>query len=322
MLCAVSLIVVVACSGTFIGKDGSRTTLDCPNLPTAVPTAVTSGTCTWTASPAPTTTPPLAVFPTPATTGAPATTVFSEHGGDTVITTAYASINRWHVAGDLLIKAPGVTITNSVVDGYLDNEYTAAGSTRMTVTDTTIGAAAGCDDSPGLGEHDYNALRVLIRNHGDGFRVSGNNVSIKDSFVQTCDSVQNHDDGVQIFCPTPDLPWPCDNIVVDHNTLSVAHVRNYTSAFFGGDRDANGRIAHVTLTNNLLDGGTYTINTRWTSGPNFVITGNRLVDKSWDYDSSSLAGTCAHVTWADNRAVAIGANWRLSADRGSLACQD
>jgi len=253
--------------------------------------------------------------------------VLTTHGGDVTITTTNQVISGWHVTGSLLVNAPGVQVLNSQVDGYLDNENTGQGSARMTVTDTTVGAATGCNDLPGVGEHDYTALRVLIRNHGDGFRISGPNVSVSDSFVQACDSVNNHDDGMQAYCPTV----LCDNIAMNHNTLSVAKTQNYTAPLFGGVGSSNGQIAHASFTNNLLYGGVFSIYLGWSQGPSLTITGNRVatnpwtdstghVVNGWYYGSSSLNGTCGHVTWTDNRAVTIDSNWQLTADGGPLSC--
>lgn len=318
---------------------------DCPDAPTTAPTTVVSTTCSLTYTPPSTTTtvppttttttvppttttttvpptsttstPPPAGFPTPATTGAPANTAFAAKPAGTIINTPNQVIDGWHVTGTLLVNAPGVTIRNSWIEGYLDNENTALGSARMTVTDTTIGNPNKCDPQPGLGEHDYTATRVRIIGQGDGFRVSGSNVTVTDSFVQTCDDPNNHDDALQIYCPASSLPQPCQNILMRHNTLSVAGVRNYTAPLFGGDNPGgpNGQLANSVFDGNLLDGGVFSI---YLYGSGLTIQHNRIVDHSWTY--GAVDSTCSTVTWSDNRAVTIDNNWQPNNTGTALNC--
>lgn len=325
-------------------------TVDCPNLPTSAPATTTSGTCTWTYTPDPpstatvpptttttttvpptttSSTPPPNAFPTPATTGAPNTTAFAAKPGGTVINTPNAVIDGWHVTGTLLVNAPGVTIRNSWIEGYLDNEATALGSARMTVTDTTIGNPSKCDPQPGVGEHDYTATRVRIIGMGDGFRVSGSNVTVTDSFVQTCDDPNNHDDGLQIYCPAGSVPQPCQNVLMRHNTLSNALTRNFTAPLFGGDNPGgpNGQLANSTFDGNLLWGGVFSI---YLYGQNLTIQHNRIATNPWKDPSSgttyngwvygAVDSTCSTVTWLDNRTVGMDGNWQPNVDKGALAC--
>lgn len=345
LLAAVSafalLLALAGCR--IITDDGTTVTVPNCALPTVAPTAVTSGTCTWTASPAPTSTttaastttstvppttstttvtPPAGGFPTPATVGVPAGAKLTQHTGDLTVTTAGATITGQHITGDLIVRAPGVTVTASQIDGEIDNEYAAHDQARMVVTDTTVGTST-CVDSPGVGEHDFTAERVLVHGHGDGFRMSGNHVSILDSVAITCDYGVNHADALQVYCPPKDLPQPCSDLDVEHNTLDVSHSPKTENAPLWGGGPAgggNGELANATFRNNLLAGGVYTVYLIWSQGPNFVITGNRVVNKSWVYGSSSLEGTCAHVTWQDNRSVTIDTAYRVTSDVGALAC--
>jgi hypothetical protein len=366
------LALVLGLAGCrFTSDNGS--TVDCPSLPTATVTAVATGTCTWTASPLPTTSttpptttttappattttttvppttttttssaPPPSGFPTPATTGAPANTALAIKTGTQTINTAGATITGWHVTGDLVINAPGVTIKNSIIDGQIENDSVPYGSARMLIQDTTVGTPAGCNDLLGVGEHDYTAIRVRITGRGDGFRVSGNNVTVQDSFVQACDSVENHDDGMQVYCPAPDLPQPCHNVTINHNTLSVANTRNFTAPLWGGLGAQNGTLADSVFTNNLLWGGVYSI---YLGGNNLTITGNRVATNRWTMPNGeacegnttgvatprgcSYAGwvyassqvTCPTVKWSDNLAVTIDTNtWQPTNPGAALNC--
>lgn len=380
LLLAVSTVValLLALAGCKVTMDdGSTVTVPNCVLPTVAPTAVTSGSCTWTASPAPTTTPssttsttkptsttpttsttttapPAVGFPVPATTGAPAGQTFQPlHQGDLTIT-APGTYSGLHVAGAVHVKVGGVTITNSWIDGtgvtsdeVITNDAPADG--RLAVTNTTIGNPTACNGQPGLGEHDYTADHVKIVGMGDGFRVSGSDVTIQNSYVQTCDHVSNHDDALQIYCPAP-LPQPCQNILVSHNTLSVAGVRNFTAPLFGGSDPGgpNGQLANSKFLGNLLWGGVFTVDlagtgldiehnrivtNRWTMPdgaacePNStgVMTASGCSYAGWVWGSSAVAqsgSTCTrqNVTWSDNTAVAIDSSWQPLTTVKALAC--
>lgn len=358
VLATVVLALSACAGGRWIGNDGSTVVVPPCALPTAQPTAPTVITCSATYSPPPTTTtiapsttttttaPPPGGFPSPQTTGAPTGQVFTEHPGDVTVTTPGEVIDGWHVTGRLLVNAPNVTVKNSWVEGYLDNEATALGAARLTVRDTTVGPTSGCNDDPGVGEHDYTALRVRITNHGDGFRVSGSNVTVQDSFVQTCDSVQNHDDGMQVYCPAPPLPQPCRNVIMNHNTLSVANTQDFTAPLFGGSDPggSNGQLADSAFTSNLLWGGVFSV---YLTGSGLDIEHNRVDTNrwviptgqtcaelnpgygtdtpqgcaydGWVYASSSVS--CATATWIDNRAVTVDASWQVTSTGASLDCR-
>lgn len=234
-----------------------------------------------------------------------------------MVSTPNQVIYGWHVTGDLVVNAPGVVISNSWVEGYLDNENTALGSAPMKVTATTIGNPAKCNPLPGLGEHDYSAQGVRIVGMGDGFRVSGSNVSIQDSFVQTCDDPNNHDDGMQVYCPSPPLPQPCQNVVVKHNYLSVFNTQNYTAPLFGGSSPggSNGQLANSSFTNNLLNGGVFTI---YLYGSGLTIHDNDVVNGHWAY--GAVDSTCSTVDWLNNHLVDIDSNNNVTKDYGSFNC--
>jgi hypothetical protein len=259
---------------------------------------------------------PAAAFPNTGNTGVPDGTVLTTHPATTV-TVAGTVIDGWHVTGDLVIHAANVAVRNSVIDGWVDNEDAPAGA-DTTVTDTTIGPASGCNDLPGLGEHDYTALRVQVRNHGDGYRMSGDNVSITDSWVHTCDSVDNHDDGLQAYCPGS----VCHNLTLEHNTLDVSGTQNFTAPVFGGVGDANGQIQNVIVRDNLLDGGVFTVYLEWSAGTRFTVQDNAFVDNSWSFAPSSLEGTCAEVDWSGNTAVTISADYVVTGTGATIPCDD
>jgi hypothetical protein len=238
-----------------------------------------------------------------ATTGYPVGTSFTTVAGGTHVTTPGQVIDGWHVTGDLLVDAPGVTVKNSWIEGYLDNEgvpyldQNGNPPARMTVQDTTIGdtGANTCNPQPGVGEHDYIATHVKIINHGDGFRGSGNNVTIKDNFVQTCEYPEAHADDFQIYCPADHVAQPCQNYDVEHNTLSDAKLADFTAPLFGGSdpngNTGNGFIANSTFSDNLLWGGVFEI---FLYGDGLKIDHNRLMVNEWQNPNVSGADGLYH----------------------------
>lgn len=378
-----AVVLVAACNAQVQFDDGSSASFACPSAPTAAPSTAVSGTCTYGFTPKPTTTapsttttapptstttppptttttspPPPGGFPTPSTTGLPAGTTLQPAVTNLTISKA-GTYSNLHVTQAVTVTVPGVHIVNSLIEGIgvdaneaLDNETTAMNvdpSQRLTITDTTVGNSASCSPQPGVGEHDYTATRVKIIGMGDGFRVSGNYVTIQDSFVQACNDPNNHDDGVQVYCPAEFLTQPCHDVMVNHNTLSVALTRNFTAPVFGGSDPggSNGQLANSSFTNNMLWGGVFSI---YTMGKNITITGNRVATNRWTmpdgsaceggttgvntaqgcsyagwvYASSDVtqngAARCSGITWSDNRAVTKDSNWQVAADNGALNC--
>lgn len=307
------------CTGSVVPSPAptSTTSTAPPTTTTVPPTTTTAPTTTTTTTP-----PPSGQFPTPSTTGYPAGTVFKTVNGDLTITSP-GTYNALHVTGSILVQSPNVTITNSWVEGIgtsseaIDNETTALGSGRMTVSNTTIGNNT-CNPQPGIGEHDYTADHIKIQGFGDGIRVSGSNVKVTNSFVQTCDDPNNHDDGMQVYCPNPPLPQPCQNVDMEHNTLSNAQTRNFTAPLFGGvGVSTNGALANSKFLNNMLWGGVFTI---YLEGSGLDIEHNWMATNSWvDPDGSGTFNgwvygyssvSCSTVTWNDNRTVAKDGNWQ------------
>jgi len=100
--------------------------------------------------------------------------------------------------------------------------------------------------------------------------------------------------------------------VLDHNTLDERGVTDITAPIFLTDQQNN-----VTVTNNLVAGGTYSIQVKHFGGT-AVVTGNRMVDKSWVY--APVESECSRLTWSDNTLVTIDANYAVTGTVGSLPC--
>lgn len=260
-------------------------------------------------------------YPRPDCTGVPTGTTFTNTVGSYTASTNNQVIDGWHITGDLTVTANNVTIKNTQVDGTIVNDIASA-SYMTNIMDTTIGVASSCVVSPGIDTPNdmggYTATRVKIIGHDDGFRAGGSNITVRDSYVKNCGFSASHGDGIQ------DYPY-ADNLVFDHNTMDLCgqwstvptstsgcNVPGHNSPIFvhsswswsGGPGSRN-----VTITNNLALGGVYTLyllpHSTWT------ITGNRVVNNTWDYSAYENEASCAG-TWSDNTVVTMNANYQVT----------
>ncbi|MGW3351231.1 hypothetical protein ACWDA3_48710 [Nonomuraea rubra] len=210
-----------------------------------------------------------------------------------------------HVPGHLLIHADDVTVRNSVIDGDVINAD-GPQSFRFTITDSTVGTTAKCEPLPGIGHDKYKATRVLVQGHSDGFRVSGDDVEIRDSYVKLCSRAGDHSDGIQAYNGGKGL-------LFHHNTVDQREAKDITAPIFLVDTKSR----DVVVTDNLVMGGTYSIQVR-NAGGKQVVRGNKLVDKSWVY--GPVDSECGRTEWAGNELVIIDENYRVTSIVGPLAC--
>lgn len=247
-------------------------------------------------------------FPTPACTGVrPGVRLVplaNDDDGAYRVTTVGEVIDGRHIAGDLLITADDVTVRNSQIDGWVINERDGV-TYRFTISDSTVGPVDGCHPLPGVGQAEYRATRVLVRNHGDGFRISGDDVAIEDSFVDLCSRPGDHSDGVQ------DHPSG-SNVTIRHNTIDQREAPDHTAPLFLT------RVRNLSVVENLVMGGTYSVRVYVKGGGPVTVRGNLVVNDTWDY--GPVDADCAAITWAANRLVEIDANYRVTRDLGPLPC--
>ncbi|GAA1610366.1 hypothetical protein GCM10009733_003200 [Nonomuraea maheshkhaliensis] len=248
--------------------------------------------------------------PTPACTGAPNRVNLKEVELNTEnvayrVQTDGTVLDGVHIPGHLLIHANDVTITNSVVDGDVINAD-GPESFRFTIADSTVGTTAKCEPLPAIGHDKYKATRVLVQGHSDGFRVSGDDVEIRDSFVRLCSRPGDHSDGIQAYNGGKGL-------LFHHNTVDQREAEHITAPIFLVDEKSE----DVTVTDNLIMGGTYSLQVRNARGRQ-VVRGNKLVDKSWVYGPTD--SECGRTEWAGNELVTIDENYRVTSIVGPLAC--
>jgi hypothetical protein len=267
-------------------------------------------------------------YPAPSCTGVPAGTVFVKTvQGDYNATQAGMVIDKWHITGNLNIKAPNVVIKNSQIDRVVWNRFgpgtnSQANTYPYSIADSTIGPASGCIRAAGLQEANYTATRVHIRGVDHGIDMSEpGHVLLQDSYLVMCwlpASVTppdgSHVDGFQAYCPE----GPCTDLRIVHNTFDMRPDGKGT--FVINIKDAH--ISTVTASDNLLAGGdNYVIVAQWRSGPDLVFTNNRVVNNTWGRASpSSAEGTCSHQRWDGNSIVNIDGNYNVTGVVRALPC--
>ncbi len=247
--------------------------------------------------------------------------------GTYTVTTAGQVIDGWYIKGDLHILANNVIVKNSQIDGTVNNQGTGENYYSFTISDSTVGPATGCVGSPGVGESKYTATRIYVRNHDDGFRLSGQGSgTVQDSYFHACwlppaqaPPDGSHSDGVQAVCGGN----ACPGFNILHNTLDLKDVPatfplNLTDTV----------LSNVVVKDNLLLGGNnYIIDAWWHSGANWIFYNNRLVQGTWGSDTRLIAavtteGTCSHQDWQGNTVVTIDSNYNVTSTTQSVPCID
>ncbi|WP_433334294.1 hypothetical protein [Dactylosporangium sp. CA-139066] len=249
--------------------------------------------------------------PTPANVGLPKGTQLTElagniDGNNYRVQKDGTVLDKVHIKGDLLITAFNVKITNSQIDGGIIDEY-AGKDYSFSISDSTVGPATGCVGAPGIGESDFTATRVIIRGHGDGFRASGNNINIQSSYVHLCSNPGDHSDGIQTYMTGKGLTL--NNTVIDQRDA-----KDVTAPIFIVDKGT----VDLTVTNNLVMGGTYSIQVKNAHGT-VIVKNNSLVDHSWIY--GPVEADCGSIQWEGNKLVQIDDNYNIVGPTKDLPCQ-
>ncbi|WP_162795368.1 hypothetical protein [Nonomuraea lactucae] len=251
--------------------------------------------------------------PTPACTGLPPGTKLRKmepnDGPAYRVRKAGTVLDGVHITQDLLIAADNVKILNSRIDGGIMAEFDGRHYV-YSVADTTIGPEKGCLTAPAVGAANYTVERVLIRGHADGFRDSGDSIVIKDSYARLCaEPGRNYSDGLQTYNAGRGL-------LLDHTTLDMRGVVAHNSPIFFNDKPDGTR--DVTITNNLVMGGNFTIQLHNIHG-RLVVQNNRVVDRTWEF--APVSGDCLDtIRWANNHIVTIDAHYRVTSIVRPLTC--
>jgi hypothetical protein len=258
----------------------------------------------------------------------PAGTVFAKTvKGDYDATVAGQVIDKWHITGNLNIKAPNIVVKNTQIDHSVFNRFGPGGNSQTNtypyaISDSTIGPASGCIRAAGLQEANYTATRVHIRgvDHGVDMSEPGH-VLVQDSYLVMCwlpASVTppdgSHVDGIQAYCPE----GACTDLRLLHNTFDMRPDGKGTFVINLNDP----HVAVVTLADNLLAGGdNYVIFIEWRTGPDLVVGNNRVVNNTWgNMAPASAEGTCSHQRWQGNSVVDIDSNYNVTRVVRALPC--
>lgn len=271
----------------------------------STPTATRTTTATTPTEPPGTSLPEVSDYPGPSNTGVPPGSDLTMVVGDFYARTPGQVIDLKHITGSLVVEAEGVVIKRSMIDDSVISD-TGSGPRSLTITDSTVGPAR-CGTPTwtpnGVGFARYTAIRVHVRGHEDGFRASGPDVTIRDSYYKAC--VASHDahaDGIQ------DYP-AAQRLVVDHNTFDMADLTGgYTAPIFVYSDTTNA----ARITNNLAMGGVSSLYLKPKNG-SWVVSGNRVADKEFAYFPYETDGLCgSNLSWSDNDVVTVDANYNVT----------
>jgi hypothetical protein len=198
--------------------------------------------------------------PGPGNTGVPAGTALTVYNGDLTITTAGATYSGLDIHGYVVVKAPNVTIKNSIIrggTGSIGNGIVndGAAGTNFLLEDSEVVPqypVVGLDDIKGW---NYTALRDNIHGSVDGLKMYGDNATVEDSWIHDLvtyahDPAQNngpsHSDGVQILSG--------NNLKIIGNTIEGG---NNTAVMITQN---HGTTSNVAIENNWVSNGACTVN--------------------------------------------------------------
>ncbi|GAA2207901.1 hypothetical protein GCM10009850_033590 [Nonomuraea monospora] len=275
--------------------------------PTATPTVTPTPSVTPTVTPTPSVTPTITPTPSPtgradcdlprhpnlSCTGVPPGTKLTTVKGNVTAAKQGQVIDGQHITGDLIITANDVVIRNSQIDGLITNWETGG---SFTITDSTVGPPSGCVINQAVGEKNFKAERISVRGFDDGFRMSGRNIVVRDSYVKLCGPPTSHSDGIQAYCPGKIV---CSGLVFDHNTIDQRQAPEHSDPINLVDKN----LSAVTVSDNLVAGGNYSLLLKWHAGPKWKVSGNKIVHEAWDFGAVSSEDTCENIDWGPGNAV-------------------
>ena len=275
----VALALVVGAVGGSVVTESVRTSAGAagsPGSPTATPTPApgpgSASSPSTSASPAAR----PSGLPTPARTGVPAGTTLTDYTGPATITTAGTVLDAKKITGCLVIKADDVTIKNSLIRSTcLFNVLSDNGNTGLQLTDVEIDGGNNLASDSAVSGGGYTCLRCDVHGTIDGFK-AGTDVTIQDSWVHDLAmTAQSHNDGIQSLGTT--------RLTIAGNTIVLAD--GATSAIILSTGSATD-MRNVTITDNLLGGGAYTVYGGYTAGEDdkakvsdITISDNRFTTK-------------------------------------------
>jgi len=106
------------------------------------------------------------------------------------------------------------------------------------------------------------------------------------------------------------------NLLIQHNTLEQRGISSHTAPLFLYDSNG-GTIVNVSVIDNMLAGGTYSLELKRAAG-RLIVHGNKFVNRSWDY--APMESSCPVIDWAGNTAVTVDGDYRVTSTVRPVAC--
>jgi hypothetical protein len=236
--------------------------------------------------------PSVCGYPDETNTGVPPGTTLTNSGSITV-TQAGAVIQNLNVNGQIVVKANNVTIRNVKLtsgDYYpIDNSN---GNTGLLVEDTEI-IATNANVTSGISFTNYTARRVNVHGSSDGFKADSN-VTIEDSYIHDLVvTATSHNDGIQTTGGS--------NVTIRHTTCKLSTTNGANACMqIGNEHGAN---SNWLITDNLLDGGGWTINAG-NGNTNMTVTNNRFT-RNAGYGPGTIPGSTSSGNYYDDNGAPI-----------------
>jgi hypothetical protein len=264
----------------------------------------------------------LPKYPDASCTGVPAGTQLTAYTGPTTISTANTIIDAKIITDCITINAPGVTIKRSRVNangcapdvimvnaasiyhgGYSGAAALIEDSEISCMTSLNGGTATS---NTGIGDNNVTVLRNNIYGCENGFDMDLN-ADIEDNYIH--DLYQSdiaHTDGLQSYdgsnmklihntfygdtplCPNPDYCAGTSAVNVNNNTTNGIHTAN------------------MTIKDNLLAGGAYTLYCPMLSTSNVLIQNNHFSYKFRDPNSPRTYGPGVAAPWKPDAGPGVG----------------
>ncbi len=259
---------------------------------------------------------PYPAFPDSSCTGVPAGVTLSAYTGPNPITVNNTVIDGKTFSGGIDIRASGVVIKNSVINGTVAVDdaanYSRAnnGTTPVvTIQDSLIDCHAAMGSS-GITEAHFIARRVEITRCENGLDMN-QDILVEDSYIHNLGDAGSdpHSDGAQ--CAQGHWNGSTyingsKNWTLRHNTMfgmSQNDTKFETSAIICGTGTGGG----ITIDQNLLAGGAYTLYCAYGGpGPTFVVKNNHFTTRfkstvgafgpSSDCGDENVSGNVMHET--------------------------
>ncbi len=221
-------------------------------------------------------------YPDGTNTGPTVGSILATMNGNQSFNQDNQTIQNVTINGCVEVHANNVTIKNSriIANGCFYGVRNFGAGLILSDIELTCGGGNGT----GVTSSDYTVIRANIHHCENGFNVGGN-VTIRDTYFHDGVTANGaHTDGIQ-------MNQGAANILVQHNTL-ITPTPGGTSAIIMWD-EGNPQNSNVTIRDNFLIGGTYTLYCPRENASNIFITNNRFGEFQYGSSNSCISG---HVT--------------------------